>query len=263
VGCNTGLKQEAEELRTQVNRLTEENRGLKKDVDTRDAELTRLRLEAREREAALIGARIGLTDPSQTLFATLETNNGDITLELFWKEAPNTVQNFVTLAEGTRKWRDPKSGAQVSRPLYDGLTFHRIIPDFMIQGGDPLGNGTGGPGYSFPDEFSPNLGHNKPGILSMANAGPDTNGSQFFITLAPKPDLDQKHSVFGQVVEGMDVVRAIAVLPRDKEDKPEEPVVIKHVRIERRAAVPAGTANPVPTGMGDTANPAPTGAGKE
>src|SRR3954469_19549060 len=126
------------------------------------------------------------------LYATLKTSMGDIVVHLFDDKAPKTVANFVGLATGAKEWTDPKTGQKVKRPFYNGTTFHRVIPGFMIQGGDPLGNGTGGPGYRFDDEFNPDLRHSKAGILSMANAGPNTNGSQFFITVRPTPQLDDK-----------------------------------------------------------------------
>src|SRR6266571_605721 len=156
------------------------------------------------------------------LQAHFTTSEGAFTVRLFDAEAPNTVANFVGLAEGTKEWTDPKSGQKVKRPYYDGLIFHRVIEGFMIQGGCPLGTGTGGPGYKFADEFSPKLRHNKAGILSMANSGPNTNtnGSQFFITLAPTPHLDNKHSVFGEVVEGMDVVKKIGSTKTKPGDRP-------------------------------------------
>ena len=164
-------------------------------------------------------------------YAHFVTTEGEFTVRLFDKEAPKTVANFAGLAEGTI---DPATGKPgKSKPFYNGLTFHRIINGFMIQGGDPLGTGTGGPGYRFADEFHPKLRHSKAGILSMANAGPNTNGSQFFITLGPTPHLDNKHSVFGEVVEGMDVVKkigAVRVLPGDR---PAKPVIMKTVTIER------------------------------
>ena len=142
------------------------------------------------------------------VFAEMETSKGTILLRLFYKKVPYTVANFVGLSEGTREWKDPKAGNK-KNSFYDGLKFHRVIPNFMIQGGDPMGSGRGGPGYKFADEFNPTLIHNKPGILSMANSGPNTNGSQFFITHVPTPWLDGKHSVFGEVVEGMEIVNSI------------------------------------------------------
>ena len=141
--------------------------------------------------------------------ALFTTTEGNFKVRLFDEDVPNTVANFAGLAEGTKEFTDPKTGQKTKRPFYDGLIFHRVIADFMIQGGDPLGTGTGGPGYKFADEFSSKLRHTKPGLLSMANAGPNTNGSQFFITLAATPWLDNKHSIFGEVVEGMDVVKKI------------------------------------------------------
>jgi cyclophilin family peptidyl-prolyl cis-trans isomerase len=143
------------------------------------------------------------------LYANFETNKGTILVRLFYDKTPMTVGNFVGLAEGKLPWRD-QAGKEKTSHYYDGLIFHRVIPDFMVQGGDPLGKGYGGPGYQFPDEFVPELRHSKPGILSMANAGPGTNGSQFFITHVPTPWLDGKHTVFGEVVEGQSVVNAIA-----------------------------------------------------
>jgi peptidyl-prolyl cis-trans isomerase A (cyclophilin A) len=167
-------------------------------------------------------------------YAHFTTNEGKFTVRLFDQDAPNTVANFVGLAEGSKEWIDPRSGRKMKTPYYDGLTFHRVIDDFMIQGGDPTGTGSGGPGYKFADEFSPKLRHNKPGMLSMANAGPGTNGSQFFITLVPTPWLDNKHSVFGEVVEGMDVVKKIGKLPVTKPgDRPHKDVVMQSVKIER------------------------------
>jgi peptidyl-prolyl cis-trans isomerase A (cyclophilin A) len=165
------------------------------------------------------------------MYAVLETTMGEIKVMLFEKEAPKTVANFVGLAEGTKEWIDPLSGQKVKRRFYDGLVFHRVIPKFMIQGGDPLGNGRGGPGYRFKDEFHAALNHDRPGRLSMANSGPNTNGSQFFITVAPTPWLDNRHTVFGQVVEGMDVVNKIVNVPRDRRDQPLKSVVMKKVNI--------------------------------
>jgi peptidyl-prolyl cis-trans isomerase A (cyclophilin A) len=167
------------------------------------------------------------------LYATLKTSMGDIVIQLFDDKAPKTVANFVGLATGTKEWTDPKTGEKVKRPLYSGTIFHRVIPGFMIQGGDPLGNGTGGPGYRFEDEFIPTLRHNKAGILSMANAGPNTNGSQFFITHKETPFLDGKHSVFGEVVKGQEVVVTIANVSRDFRDRPIKDVMLKEVVITR------------------------------
>ena len=168
------------------------------------------------------------------LHALFTTTEGNFKVRLFDTDVPNTVANFAGLAEGTKEFTDPKTGQKTKRPFYDGLVFHRVIADFMIQGGDPLGTGTGGPGYKFADEFSPKLRHSKAGLLSMANAGPDTNGSQFFITLAATPWLDNKHSIFGEVVEGMDVVEKIGRTATSKPgDRPLKPISITNVKIER------------------------------
>ena len=167
------------------------------------------------------------------LYARFETSLGDIVCLLHESIAPNTVKNFAGLATGQIEFVNAETGAKEKRPFYDGIIFHRVIPDFMIQCGDPLGVGIGGPGYRFRDEFSPKLRHSKPGILSMANAGPATNGSQFFITEVPTPWLDNHHTIFGEVIDGMDVVRTIAHVRRDHRDKPLEPVVLNHVMIYR------------------------------
>jgi peptidyl-prolyl cis-trans isomerase A (cyclophilin A) len=166
--------------------------------------------------------------------AHFTTSEGNFTIKLFDQDAPQTVANFVGLVEGTKEWTDPKSGQKVKRPYYDGLIFHRVIEGFMIQGGDPLGTGTGGPGYKFSDEFSPKLKHGKAGILSMANAGPNTNGSQFFITLAATPWLDNKHSVFGEVEEGMETIKKIGGVATSKPgDRPLKPITIQSVKISK------------------------------
>ena len=167
------------------------------------------------------------------LYARFVTTLGEFTCQLFEDECPETVANFAGLASGEKTYVDPKSGQETQGKFYDGLAFHRVIADFMLQGGCPLGTGTGGPGYRFDDEFCPSLRHDQPGRLSMANAGPNTNGSQFFITTVPTPHLDDHHSVFGQVVEGMDVVRAIERTPTDSRDKPREAVVMTQVEIVR------------------------------
>jgi len=173
-----------------------------------------------------------VTRPAGT-YAIFETSMGNITCMLFEKEAPKTVANFVGLAEGTKEFTDARTGQKTKRPFYDGLIFHRVIPKFMIQGGCPLGTGTGDPGYRFDDEFHPSLKHDKPGKLSMANAGPGTNGSQFFITVAATPWLDNHHTIFGEVIEGQDVAVKISQVMRDRSDRPLEAVTLQKVRIER------------------------------
>jgi peptidyl-prolyl cis-trans isomerase A (cyclophilin A) len=171
----------------------------------------------------------------QGIYAVLETTLGKITCRLFEKEAPKTVQNFIGLAEGTKEWTDPKTNKKMKKPFYDGLIFHRVIPQFMVQGGDPLGIGVGGPGYAFEDEFSPNLTFDVPGKLAMANAGPNTNGSQFFITQTATPWLNGRHTIFGQVVEGQEVVDKMIAAPRGPNDKPVTDIVIKKMTILRVA----------------------------
>ena len=167
-------------------------------------------------------------------FATLETSMGNIRVELYEKESPLTVENFIGLATGTKEWTHPGTGKTMQNtPLYDGIIFHRIIPDFMVQTGDPLGQGTGGPGYSIPDEFDNNLSFDKPGVLGMANSGPGTGGSQFFITHRETSWLDGKHTIFGQVVEGQEIVTAMAAVDRDGNDKPRKDITINKVVIER------------------------------
>ncbi len=165
--------------------------------------------------------------------ATLHTNHGDIVLNLFAEQAPTTVANFVGLATGTKEYRDPATGAPTTGNFYDGLTFHRVIDGFMIQGGCPLGTGTGGPGYRFGDEFHPDLSFNKPYLLAMANAGPATNGSQFFITVGPTPHLNYRHTIFGEVADeaSRKVVDAIAQVRTGRQDRPVEPVVIESVEV--------------------------------
>jgi peptidyl-prolyl cis-trans isomerase A (cyclophilin A) len=169
------------------------------------------------------------------LYAHFTTSDGNFTVRLFDAETPNTVANFTGLADGSKEWTDPRSGRKVKQPYFQGTVFHRVIEGFMIQGGDPLGQGTGGPGYKFADEFHPKLRHSKAGILSMANSGPNTNGGQFFITLAATPWLDDKHSVFGEIVEGMDIVKKIGSTPTGKPgDRPLKPITIQSVTIEKK-----------------------------
>jgi len=172
---------------------------------------------------------------AEQLHATLKTNRGGIRIELFPNHAPKTVANFTGLAEGTREWTDPSSGEKSTAALYDGTVFHRVISGFMIQGGDPLGTGTGGPGYRFADEFHPELQFDRPYLLAMANAGPGTNGSQFFITVGPTPHLNRKHTIFGEVADGpsREVVDAIARTPTGAMDRPVDDVVISTIEVER------------------------------
>src|SRR5271169_4317151 len=166
-------------------------------------------------------------------YAIFETSQGNIVVKLLEKEAPKTVENFIGLAEGTKEFTDESTGKKLKKNFYDGLVFHRVIPQFMIQGGCPQGTGRGGPGYKFADEFHPSLNHSKAGKLAMANAGPGTNGSQFFLTVAATPWLTGNHTIFGEVVEGQDIVVKISKVPRGAQDKPHKPVVLESVVIER------------------------------
>jgi peptidyl-prolyl cis-trans isomerase A (cyclophilin A) len=166
--------------------------------------------------------------------ATLHTTAGDIRVNLFPDHAPKTVRNFVELAQGAREWTDPRTKRKTSSPLYDGTIFHRVIPNFMIQGGDPLGQGFGGPGFSFPDEFHPELAFDRPYLLAMANSGPNTNGSQFFITVTRTPHLNRKHTIFGEVAdaESRAVVDAIATTKTGRNDRPVDDIAITSVTVE-------------------------------
>ena len=171
---------------------------------------------------------------AEDLSATIRTTMGTIVLRLFPDQAPQTVRNFVGLAEGSIEWTDPRNGKRTIAPLYNGTIFHRVIDGFMLQGGDPLGSGMGGPGYEFGDEFHPDLRFDRPYLLAMANAGPGTNGSQFFITVAPTPHLNNRHTIFGEVVQGTEVVDAIAHTDTDRRDRPIKDVVLESVTIDRR-----------------------------
>ena len=164
--------------------------------------------------------------------ATLHTSHGDIEVELYEERVPETVSNFVGLATGEQTWEHPETGEEMTEPLYDDVPFHRVIAEFMLQTGDPTGTGRGGPGYTFEDEFDEELRHDSPGTLSMANRGPDTNGSQFFITLDAQPHLDDRHAVFGEVTNGMDVVEEIGSVETDGNDQPQEEVLLESVEIE-------------------------------
>lgn len=175
---------------------------------------------------------------AETVYATLQTNHGPIRLELFANHAPKTVRNFVELAEGTRPYTDPRTGEPGGGPYYDGTISHRVISGFMVQMGDPTGTGRGGPGYTFADEFHPELRFDRPYLLAMANAGPGTNGSQFFITVSPTPHLNNRHTIFGQVADedSVKVVDAIASAPTSPADRPLSDVVINRVEVERIGA---------------------------
>lgn len=179
---------------------------------------------------------------TNTLTATLRTSQGTVQVRLFPDHAPKTVRNFVDLAEGTREWTDPRTGSTGRSRLYDGTVFHRVIPSFMIQGGDPLGTGTGGPGYQFGDEIHPDLRFDRPYLLAMANAGPGTNGSQFFITTVPTPHLNGRHTIFGEVISGSDVVDQISQVKTGRNDRPVQDVVLESVQVDRDGAAgqPAG-----------------------
>jgi len=170
---------------------------------------------------------------TDTLTATLQTSQGTVIVRLFPDHAPKTVRNFVELAEGGRQWTDPRTGRDTTAKLYDGTVFHWVIPDFMIQGGDPLGSGRGGPGYKFDDEIHPDLAFDRPYLLAMANAGPGTNGSQFFITVVPTPWLNGKHTIFGEVIDGADVVDRISRVKTGSQDRPAEDVTVESVTVDR------------------------------
>ena len=177
--------------------------------------------------------KTGVTQMTEALTATLTTTQGTVTVRLFPDHAPKTVRNFVELAEGGREWTNPVTRAKSKDKLYDGTIFHRVITGFMIQGGDPLGNGTGGPGYQFGDEIHPDLSFDRPYLLAMANAGPGTNGSQFFITTVPTPWLTGKHTIFGEVIGGADVVEKISRVQTVPGDRPVTDVVLQSVTIQR------------------------------
>ncbi len=178
---------------------------------------------------------VGVTSPNQTATATLHTNKGDIVIALFGNHAPKTVANFVGLADGSREYSTQNASGGTSGPFYDGAIFHRVIDGFMIQGGDPTGTGRGGPGYQFADEFHPELQFDRPYLLAMANAGPGTNGSQFFITVGKTPHLTNRHTIFGEVVDADSraVVDAIATTSTDRMDRPSEDIVINSITVEQ------------------------------
>ncbi len=222
---NARLAQRVTDLERAGKRLEEENATLKSSTARLEADVKKA-----QRDQAL-GA-IGWA-PGKKIYAAFLTPVGWINCTLRTEEAPETVLNFVQLTRGGKEWTDPRTSAPTTRPLYNGTVFHRVIPGFMIQGGDPLGNGTGGPGYTFADEVGPQTVFDKPGILAMANAGPDTNGSQFFITDGPAPHLNGKHSIFGDCLE-TGLVHTVASVPRDERDKPLTPMTISQVVVAAR-----------------------------
>jgi len=220
-----GLQGQVEDLTAANSKLERENATLTSDVRRLEGDVSRYR----KRE---VYYRLGIQE-GQTLAAELDTSLGVVHCTLWPDVAPQTVLNFVELAEGTKEWTDPRTGRAVQRPLYDGTIFHRVIPGFMIQGGDPLGNGTGGPGYKFEDEVDAGKSFDEPGLLAMANSGPNTNGSQFFITDRSTPDhLNGKHTIFGECQDPQ-VVQAIAEVDTGPMDRPAKDVVLERVRIRR------------------------------
>ena len=233
--CTAELKEENTSLKEKVQNLEAQNQQLQSRVDDMTRQVDAARAEAAAAAKAVEQKEAGF-DPAQPLAAVFHTSKGAIRCQLFPDKAPKTVANFVGLAEGTRDWTDPATGEKkVGVPLYNGTIFHRVIPDFMIQGGDPLGKGTGGPGYQFEDEIDPSLQLDHPGVLAMANAGPNTNGSQFFITEKATPWLTGKHTIFGDCPgeTNLGIVKAMTSVPKDARDKPDEPIKLDRIEIKR------------------------------
>ena len=251
VACSTGadksedfeaLENQLEQVESRLERSEQERdaladrvEGLQGEAETEPADQATIEeLQTRYAEMEVEQAWMRLrVSPGDTMGVEFQTNHGTIECELWPDKALRTVLNFVDLAEGNREWKDPRTRELVKRPLYNGTTFHRVISGFMIQGGDPLGTGTGGPGYRFDDEPQPGVVFDRPGILAMANAGPNTNGSQFFITDGVPSHLNGRHTIFGGNCESMDVVSAIAGVRADRRNKPVEDVVVQRVRIRR------------------------------
>ncbi|MFZ5482419.1 MAG: peptidylprolyl isomerase [Myxococcota bacterium] len=232
VGCKDAeLEEENARLKQRVTDLERARDRLERDNEALKAQASRAAKEAEASRRTELFSSLGLGE-GKSLHATLVTSMGDIRCTLRPEQAPNSVLNFVQLARGEKEWTDPNTGEKTKRPLYDGTIFHRVIPDFMIQGGDPLGNGTGGPGYEFEDEVGEFTTFDHPGILAMANAGPDTQGSQFFVTEGTPTHLNGKHTILGDC-ENLDVVAKIARVPRSRPgDRPETDVVLKTVKVE-------------------------------
>ena len=234
-GCQPTLLEERNDLRADVVELKDQLQASEDHVHELERELDTCQQEVGRKAVRSVLAEVKL-EPDAPLFAVLQTSMGDIRVELYPASAPRTVASFVGLAEGTRDWSDPRSGALRSgEPLYQNLLFHRVIEDHVIQTGDPRSDGTGTPGYTIPDEFTDDLWFGDPGMLGMANSGPDSNGSQFFITLDEARHLNNKHTVFGKVVDGMDVVRAIATVPVGEmaRFRPNRDLLLERIVIER------------------------------
>jgi len=234
-GCSATLKERNNELEEQLEDLEARSHLQVERILELEHEIDAC-MDAVDRKAATEVLAAAGVNPTRPLFATLHTSKGAIRIQLFPDLAPRTVANFVSLAEGTQAWTDPLSGeVREDTPLYDGVLFHRVLPEYVIQTGDPMGTGTGGSGHRIPDEFSEDLRHDRPGVVSMANSGPDTGESQFFVTLAAAPQLDGKHSAFGRVVQGMDVVEAISRVPTGavRTERPNDDVVLQRVEIVR------------------------------
>lgn len=233
IGCgNPELESENSELKAEVAKLKKSETSLKKEVKTLRNKLATTERELTALQQAETYDALGISSGDK-LAVRFHTSLGKINCSLMPDVAPKTVLNFVQLAEGSKDWTDPKTNANTSTPLYDGTIFHRVIPKFMIQGGDPMGTGRGGPGYRFEDETTPDVVFDAPGLLAMANAGPNTNGSQFFITDRSTPShLNGKHTIFGKC-EDLDVVESIATTDRGGRDKPKVDVVLKRVEIVR------------------------------
>jgi peptidyl-prolyl cis-trans isomerase A (cyclophilin A) len=235
LGCDADLKVYANDLEDRVAALETQLRVQETEIRDLERTVDDCQQEVQRKAVTQILTEVGL-DPDAELHAVLRTSLGDIRVELLPALAPRTVANFVGLAEGTKDWTDPSTGETRSGvPLYRDLVFHRVISDYIAQCGDPLGTGFGGPGFTFPDEFHGEIYHRQAGMLSMANSGPNTNGSQFFITLEPARHLDSKHTLFGRVVEGLEVARAISNVPSGAELKyrPNQTVTLHSVTIER------------------------------
>jgi len=237
-GCSATLKERNNELEAEQELVQDRERRLQEQIHELEHELDACEAAVDRKAVREVLAQVGV-DPEAPLFAVLQTSMGPIRVQLFPDAAPRNVANFVGLAEGSIPWTDPHSGERHEGvPLYRELLFHRVLPGYAIQTGDPTGIGTGGSGESVPDEFSPAMPHDRPGVLSMANSGPDTAESQFFITLDAAPHLDAKHSAFGRVVEGMDVVKAIAAVPTGslRPDRPDVDITLHRIEIVRDAA---------------------------